>query len=509
MNNQKERNFLKIVLIIGLISGIIFRLAPFFIVGAKFPFRYGGLFLDFAQQIKENHYALPVFIPFYTDNGIPFAYPPVPFYIEAFLIYDLFIPKFLVVNLLPPFISVLSIFLFTYFVKQLGIGKIPAIVSVLAFAMVPFSFAEAIEGGGLSESFGCFFIILLALTIVQARKTSSFRRIILIGISWALCILGSPGSAYASVPMMLVFTFLYTQTNKKILLHKVRELFFTLIIAAAISSPYWLAVIRNHGYKIFLVSFIAQHSNNYNFIKESLSSLFTFNWASNTLWDMLIIIGFIVLLLHRKWFLVAWFSLFALIPRESTWLIAFPAALLVGVGAYAGLKYINKSTQRGFTLLRSNILLTLFLGMVLSINLFIPPIYMIQKYVNEHQKGLTEDFMDMASWVNNNLPDNGDLIVISTPQVLEWSPIMTRRTVLNVPYGTEFEPNKAIVINDLNSCIDGCNTIICVSQCGVEDTRYKSFFVIVQRDYWKKFGLIDTKLMSLWENPEYIIIDSK
>jgi len=72
--------------------GILIRLSHLAQVPAGAPFRLGGLFYEFSRQIIASGYALPKTIPFYSLNGIPFAYPPLGFYVQA-LIVDLFSPR--------------------------------------------------------------------------------------------------------------------------------------------------------------------------------------------------------------------------------------------------------------------------------------------------------------------------------------------------------------------------------------------------------------------------------
>jgi hypothetical protein len=66
-------------LVLGVFAlGIGLRVVHLFFVDLEYPFQYGGLFLEFANQIRAEEYALPATIPFYTDGGIPYAYPPWP-----------------------------------------------------------------------------------------------------------------------------------------------------------------------------------------------------------------------------------------------------------------------------------------------------------------------------------------------------------------------------------------------------------------------------------------------
>jgi len=50
-----------------------------------YPAFGAGLFLQIATEIARHNYHLPATIPYYTASGIPFAYPPLGFYLVAVL----------------------------------------------------------------------------------------------------------------------------------------------------------------------------------------------------------------------------------------------------------------------------------------------------------------------------------------------------------------------------------------------------------------------------------------
>src|SRR4030095_15440901 len=93
-----------------LLTGVVIRCTHLFLIDLVHePFRLGGLFVAFADEIAARNFRLPINIPYYSAGGIPFAYPPLGFYFEAILL-KLF-PKqiFAIANLLPPFVSILAL----------------------------------------------------------------------------------------------------------------------------------------------------------------------------------------------------------------------------------------------------------------------------------------------------------------------------------------------------------------------------------------------------------------
>lgn len=60
--------------------GLILRLLP--ALSADFPLNDGGLFYLMTRELQGAHYALPVYTS-YNSAQIPFAYPPLAFYIAG------------------------------------------------------------------------------------------------------------------------------------------------------------------------------------------------------------------------------------------------------------------------------------------------------------------------------------------------------------------------------------------------------------------------------------------
>ena len=73
----QSKFFFNVVLISSIILGIFLRLLPHVVMGfsSNLPLNNGGLYLFFSEIIAQNNFSYPTYIPFYTENGVPFAYP--------------------------------------------------------------------------------------------------------------------------------------------------------------------------------------------------------------------------------------------------------------------------------------------------------------------------------------------------------------------------------------------------------------------------------------------------
>src|SRR5258706_7011628 len=69
-------------LFLTILLGFYVRLSN--VLQASYPINDGGLFYTMAVDLQANHYILPA-ITSYNAAGIPFAYPPLAFYLAGLL----------------------------------------------------------------------------------------------------------------------------------------------------------------------------------------------------------------------------------------------------------------------------------------------------------------------------------------------------------------------------------------------------------------------------------------
>lgn len=495
-----------------LVLGSIIRLAHLPFIDITLPYRYGGLFVEFSQQIAAHGYSLPDRIPFYTDGGIPFAYPPLPFYVQAVLVDWLSLPKFSVVTLLPAVVAVLTVPSFWFLTQQLELEVRTRLAALAAFGFMPAAFWDLTEGGGLSEAFGALALIWLAIALVRAYKCDTAANHGLVGVSWASCILASPGSAYASVPTVLISVvaqFARSEWRPGVRIFALWGA--TGAIAMAMSSPYWATVATRHGIQVFVSSVVGQHGNLLGAIPRTLAKLAHFRVSSyapyHLLWDMTILAGVVWTLLHRRWAILAWFIVLFSIPRESVWMAPIPAALLAGIGFTEVFRPLLTDLWKSSRLHKPEQSLiaggaVLLLGMYILVN----PFHAIRSAVEE--EGLTPQAITAMKWVKENTPAESKFVVLSREQVKEWFPQIARRTGLNLVYGSEWEPEEHNQIKKLNELLDTCRGPICIQLSVAETIGYDEVYLYMHKDLLSELeasGGRDSILELLWENSEVVI----
>lgn len=498
----------KLLVIIIITGGSLLRFFPLIILGTDFPNDYGGLFLEFANQIAINDFLLPKNIPFYTNGGIPFAYPPLSFYIEGIAIHKLDIAPYVVVNTLPPFFTILSLPSFYYLTLKSNLSKRFRITSLAFFTIMPNSFLEQITGGGLAEALGTLVLIWFFISLYRTFNHNKLSHYVTVGFSWALCVLSSPGSAYASVPCFLLFAIvlMIRERNLNTLLH----LTLTGIVALLLSSPYWLTVIRVHGIGVYLDSLVGQHQTLINTFQNIYITLPDFKIISGShtfLWNSFLLLGGVISYFKRKYLLLGWYLILALIPREGGWMLSIPAALIIGEGLETIVR--NQRNKNFFRLLHNKKAL-LSSGILLMVFwLAIGPITSVIDSAFSSKNSLDSIDVEAMDWILNNTEPNIKVVVITEDHILEWVPQISRRTVINIPFGSEWQPDEADVIFKFRDIVSTCTDLKCVlsiSQMIVDTDQFLLFIDKVEfyklHPYQKS---IRVEFDLLWENKKFVV----
>ena len=93
------------IILLCILLGVFVRLIH--VVEFDFPLDDGGLFYVMSGELIENGYKLPDYSS-YNSLNMPFAYPPLPLYLSAFLVDIGGIKGLSVIQFLPALISVLT-----------------------------------------------------------------------------------------------------------------------------------------------------------------------------------------------------------------------------------------------------------------------------------------------------------------------------------------------------------------------------------------------------------------
>jgi len=423
------------------------------------PFRLGGLFIAFADEIASNHFQLPVTIPYYSAGGIPFAYPPLGFYVEAVLLKIFPDQIFAIANILPPLVSILALGLAAYFFHRWAGGwDLRSLSALIAYAFLPNAFYNQIEAAGLAEAFGSLALIVYFILIFGYQEKSDWMHAVYAGLGLALCVLASPGSALGGALISVVLALdVLISTRWSQRFQPYLHLLCIAFIGIALSAPYWLSVGRNHGMNIFFTPVGMQYEVNG---ETSLLGKLQYSWFTYSatqldgvyFWSIAILLGIGWLLWKRKFLLPLAFLILFSVPRENAWLTAFPAAMLVAYGVTDVLAPRVKSFSAFTPFIRIRIVLMASVLIIFSMILQAFELVNVQ-VTNENWKLEPAKIEDLRR-AREIIPASAPVIVLGNGGLREWSPYLLQREVLNTEFGLEWQPEEYHQIMATNAALE-------------------------------------------------------
>jgi len=472
-----------LLVIIAALIGLLLRLAlP---LTSSFPLNDGGLFYNMIRDLQANGYGLPAFTT-YNHAQIPFAYPPLAFYLAGALSSLANLDLLDILRLLPPIVSAGSIPVFYLVAKEFLPSKTSAALASLLFALTPRVFAWMIMGGGITRSFGFLFALL---TIYSARRlyaTHAARFIFWTPVWAALTILTHP-EAIPQTALAALILFLFTDRSRKGFLQSLAAAALTIILTA----PWWTGILQTHGLDPFLAasSAVAQDSNGFPW---RIFFLFQFIFTEEPflpLIGLLALLGIFYNLAHRQYFLPIWAALpYLLEPRGGTLYIMIPLTMLAaqGLGNIILPGLIDKTTEDSaptdLPIGRGTKSFLVFLTIYLVIAGYVTCFKIYDRVT------LTPDQARAMDWIRENTPADAGFVIISGGQPLldpasDWFPALTGRKSLATVFGYEWLNDgrfmeRIRLYDSLQACAG--QTSACLEKWGRENNLEFNYIYIQQ-----------------------------
>jgi len=425
MNRKMDWSVL--LLFTALLFGAVVRFVP--AASSGFPLNDGGMFYTMIRDLKANHFILPHFTT-YNFADIPFAYPPLGFYIAAIFSSLLPVSDLQVLLWLPPLINTLAIFFFYKFAEQILPSRITAALAALVYALSSRAFLWQVMGGGITRAFGMLFLILMLGQAVQLFREYNHKRLALTILFGSLAALSHPQTAlHAALGGLIIF--LFFRQNK-------RGFISALLVGAGVlllSAPWWGTALLRHGFEPLLSA--AQSSPR---TLESYLALLRFNnfLIPNLL---LTLLGVWVVIRRREFFLVAWAALAYLIdPRGGAGMALLAESLLAGMGLIQLSAWIShSSSNQPEAALAKPISQMLVFGSAFY--------FLLVAGVSDFQlinTSLKPADLEMIAWVNANVEDEKNFLLstgrefsMSDP-MQEWFPALTKQHSVTTLQGLEW-----------------------------------------------------------------------
>jgi hypothetical protein len=487
---------------------------------SSMPLNDGGLFYQMTIDLQQNGFRLPFFTT-YNALSIPFAYPPLAFYLTAFLATFLHLSVVDVIRILPPIISALTIPAFFLLASQIQKSTSTAILSTAIFAFTPRAFSWLVMGGGITRAFGLLFALFTLYTVAKLYATCE-KRYVLPAILWgALTVLTHP-EAILQTLVAVVLLYLFQSRTRK-------GLWLSLCVAAGvilIAAPWWAAVLSRHGLDPFLAAFSTAGQDSPSLLIRPiivLQFLFT-DEPYVALVAALGMIGLFAAFARRAFLLPTWlFVSYILEPRGALVYMSVATAMLAGLAlndlVLPGLQRLLRPgktrADNTFPGWQSHILGSRISALLLG---FVILYLLAAGYAT--MQNIAADFTlqdsDLAAmdWVRLNTPVDSRFITLTSGEPMldptaEWFPALTGRQNLDTVFGLEWIRESQFSLHTrLYRSLQKCafQDIACLQAWTLESQGEFTYVYIRQSEGEETTGFpITTALRS---SPEYKLVYS-
>jgi hypothetical protein len=421
-----------LILILAICLGAFMRFNPTLLAG--FPINDGGMFAVMVDDLKASRYLLPAFTT-YNHLNIPYAYPPLGFYLGR-IAADLFgLSTVQVLRWLPAFFASLSILAFYLLALRLLKNKYYAAVSTLFFALMPRALSWFIMGGGLTRSPGQFFMLLTLATVVRLYEENRRVDVVLAGLFGGLAVLSHPEAAVHTF-VSAIFLWLMLSRKRLALINSIAVGVIVLIVTA----PWWVTVISYHGIGPLLNG--AQTGQKALAVFHLLFFVFTEEIYATVI-AVLGLIGIGKCLVRRDYLLPLWMAIpFFVEGRSAAGPAAIPLAMLAAIGlvdvVFVALQRSAETEaeqSEQVSSIERNVFIYLLLYLLFSTYQFGSGLSNATLYPPDQEA---------MAWLRENTPEDARFLVltgttsVSCDSVLEWFPALTGRQSIYTVQGTEW-----------------------------------------------------------------------
>lgn len=427
---------------------------------SHFPLNDGGLFYTMTQDILDHNFSLPVYTS-YNGNEIPFAYPPLPFYLMALIQRFLHIGIIDQLRFLPAFFSTLAIPALYFLSKSVTSSKEKSAFAVFAYALMPHSYLWLIMGGGISRSLGILFGILSVLFVWQMFSNPKLPNLLLSIVCCSLTILSHPEIAWFVLLTSSLIGISYG-LNKKGVLYAVLTIIGTLLL----TSPWWIVMIQRFGVSLFI-----NGARTGGFINLSIILFYFSGEPFANILAVVALLGLFAEIVRRKFFVPAWLLMISILSARSGQLLAtIPGSLLFGSGVVSVLvpglvSYIRRLSDDSQMLaeIMQERISKLAIGVILTLALF--SAMAVPLMGSTETRSLSQYDQQAMQWVSENTSANSQFAILTgekdwfTDPISEWFPALSERISVSTAQGSEWLPDRQFAMqiesfSQLQSCTE-------------------------------------------------------
>jgi len=244
-----------------------------YVLDHDIPVNPAGFYLESSRQLIRNGFHLPKYLDGFGENGIPFVYPPLAFYVIAvagYLLDGEYIAALYVPGILLPIQAIAAY----SFMRRWRESEQAALWAAVIILLVPHIFFRTLHGDGITTGLAGVFLFLSWRFAVLSNGSGSYRTLIMGGFFVGLSLLSHPAIGLFCA---VTFTILYF-SRVGVNIQAIPRLIASGIMALAVILPWLLTVISLHGFDPLLAGLQDSKSSTF-IIRDMESTLSYISWS--------------------------------------------------------------------------------------------------------------------------------------------------------------------------------------------------------------------------------------
>lgn len=448
----------RVWLLISLLAGSIITASYY--LNHPYPSYATALFPHMAEVLIENGYRRPETIPFYTEGGVPFAYPPLMFYVMAILI-DLGVDPFVLIRLLPGIAITLALIPYFYLAREFLSVREAGFATVI-LAVAPQVVRWHISGGGTVRG-PAFLLVITGLYVgVRLFKTRDRQYILPGAVLFGLAMLTHPVyMAYFGISYLVLFA-VFDPTVRG-LLHGAA----VATVGAIIGAPWWLSVSLVHGPETILNASETHGGLFDSELEGIIADVLLFHnvsYPSEMLIASFVLIGGVYMLSKRRYALPVWFVVTTVMITQPRFAYV-PGAMLIGAAVAGGVVPWLAEVASGEG--DRTAVTTIALVALVCTTTWFGALYVTGDPPGEDRNAMSSyvDHGDIEAmeWASEETSPDATFVVLGDQA--EWFPYVAERTGLTGWWGVEWTtPEQYLHQRALHTDLTACNDEACVNE---------------------------------------------
>jgi hypothetical protein len=417
----------------ALLAGIF--ILYFYLGSHSYPSFGAGLYFQIAERIGENGYALPKTIPGYTADGVPFAYPPLMFYVLAVILDVTNLGSFTIARFLPGLVTIAYLVPLYFFVRDLSGSRPQASLATLIVAVSPQILQWHISAGGIVRAPAMLFALTGIYSGLRLFREHDVQWLVSSLIAFSLTILTHP---MYTVFFVMSFLLLYVRFDRSL-----RGFLYGSFVGVGgivLTAPWWGVVLTMHGSTVFAAA--AGTHGGIGGVIPTMKGLLERQLNEPpflSIWYLIPAVGCLWLVLKREFFLPAWLFVVVAAMGEPRFVFL--------IGALVSARFVFDGIARW---LKDGVLVTLnreeavtfSVVLLVTIGLSGGTLYAMGG-LNAHAGSpslpqfVDDGDVEAMAWAESNTSPSAEFVVLG--DAAEWFPQQTDRTILVGPWGVEWK----------------------------------------------------------------------